>query len=279
MSLCKGGCGNIAVYSGWCNIKWKTKNRICVNCTKIEERRARSISRYRLKESKLGLNPMQNQKICKKNHSTERNKKAAESLRELGKLRLLPQQTESKYKSRMRLLRIRKALQKLASEGKMNHQIESEEKRKSRYKKISITLKSKIKNGTYKLPIFKKRVYKSKKNGIVYLRSKWELEVAKFLDKRKIPWLYEKYTFPYWNPEKKEIRYTIPDFFLPESNIFIEVKSDWGRILNPSLYKIKGVREAGYQIILWKQKQIEFIRNHEYGRLLAEIETYGEKDV
>lgn len=277
--LCKGGCGNAALHSGWCGIRWKTGNLVSVTCPDIEKRRGEAISKYRLKESKLGLNPMQNPKICKKNHSLERNKKASETLKKMGKLHLLPQQIESKSKNHRRLTRIRKALQALSAQGKLNHQIESTSKKKLRHQRISNTLKAKVKDGTYKLPVFKKIRYRSLKNGILYLRSKWELEVARFLDKRHFIWSYEYFSFPYWNPSKREIRYTIPDFFLHEHNIFIEVKSDWERIENPSRSKIKGVRDAGYPVLVWQQKQIDLLRNFKYGPLLAQIESFGEKNV
>jgi hypothetical protein len=41
--LCKGGCGNKAVYKGWCNIRWKKGSRICVTCSELEKKRIKSI--------------------------------------------------------------------------------------------------------------------------------------------------------------------------------------------------------------------------------------------
>lgn len=139
--LCKGGCGNKPIYKGWCGIKWKKGNRVCVTCPELEKKKGKAISKYRIKEARLGLNPMQNPKICAKNHSPERNKKAARTLKYLGKLKLLPQQTESRELREKRLRSIRKILRKLAAEGKLNHQVESKIKKKIRHQKIAKTLR------------------------------------------------------------------------------------------------------------------------------------------
>src|SRR3989344_4954239 len=95
--FCKGGCGNIPTYKGWCRLKWKSGNRVSIGCPSIEEKRGKAISLYRINEAKLGKNPMQNPEICKKNHSLERNKKASETLKKKGLLGIFPQQIENKY--------------------------------------------------------------------------------------------------------------------------------------------------------------------------------------
>jgi len=281
IDLCKGGCGDKARYSGWCGIKWKKSNKICVNCPELEKKRGRAISRYRIKEAKLGLNPMQSPKICKKNHSMERNQKASQTLKKLGKLHLLPQQTESRYKSSIRLSRIRKALQKLAAEGKINHQIELPQKKKLRHKKISETVKALHAQGYYKLNVPKKIMYKSKLNGGIHLRSKWELEVAKLLDLNNIFWLYEPFPIPYVD-DNKDQHSIIPDFYLPKYNLMIEVKSNRKDFLMNSNIKNKekGIRKKGFNFYLWMDKEIYMIRKGDTKLLLENIknrkvENYG----
>lgn len=273
--LCKGGCGNKPIYKRWCGIKWKKGNKVCVTCPELEKRRGKSISKYRSKEAKLGLNPMQNPEICKKNHSVERNRKAAKSLKKLGKLRLLPQQIESKELRERRLRRIRKALQKLSAEGKLNHQLESKEQKKIRHKKISNTLKEKISKGIIKITPAKKMSYISLSNGRVNLRSAWEFEVAKFLDSNNFVWLYEPFPISYWNSEKNDIRSTTPDFFLPEYNLFIEVKATRKYLFRNADEKIRGIKKAGFNALLWKDREISFIRKKDNTHLLKEIMKYG----
>ncbi|MEK6933055.1 MAG: hypothetical protein AABW56_04665 [Nanoarchaeota archaeon] len=279
MKLCKGGCGSKALYSGWCGLRWKKGNKISVICPTIEQKRGRSISRYRIKEAKLGLNPMQNPIICKKNHSIVRNRKASETFKKLAKLRLLPQQTESKYKSALRLSRIRKALQKLAAEGKLNHQIESLEKKRLRHKKISATVKALHAKGYYINKGIKKILYKSKFNGKIYFRSGWESEVAKFLDLNNIHWLYEPFPIPYIDDEGNA-HITIPDFYLPRYNLIIEVKSGRKDFLRKSNIKnkAKGIKRKGFNFNLWMDKEIEMIRKGNNEFLLENIRNKGEKN-
>jgi len=274
VELCKGGCGNRVLYSGWCGIKWKKENRICVNCPKIEKRRGKSISAYRLKEAKLGLNPMQNPEICKKNHSIERNKNASKTMKKLAEQGLLPQQVESDELRERRLRRIRKKLQKLAKEGKLPQQIESEQQKKARNRKISNTLKEKISKGIIKIAPAKKVSYDSLSNGKVNLRSYWEYEVAKFLDLNNFEWSYEPFPVPYWNSEKNEMRNTIPDFFLPKHNLMIEVKASKPYFFRNTEEKMKGVRDAGFNAIVWMDKEIALIRKEKHDILLRDVEKY-----
>lgn len=53
-------------------------------------------------------------------------------------------------------------------------------------------------------------------------KSTWEVEFSRFLIKNKIEFLYEPFAF---NVFKNS--YYIPDFYLPKSGIFIEVKGKW----------------------------------------------------
>lgn len=60
--------------------------------------------------------------------------------------------------------------------------------------------------------------YNSQLEGEICFRSSWELKFAKWLDSKNIPWLYEIQTF-----NLGDMSYT-PDFYLPTSNLFVEVK-------------------------------------------------------
>ncbi len=299
--LCKGGCGNRAIYKGWCSIKWKRESRICVTCPELERKRSKAISEFRIKEARLGLNPMQNPRICRKNHSIMRNIKASQTLKKLGELKLLPQQTEPRELHGRRLMRIRKALRRLAMEGRLNHQIESKIKKMRRYQKIAETLKRlakerklpiqnlneeerikfgkklsqilrrKFRNGEVKLNDWGKRYrYRSLQNGEIKLRSKWEREVAKFLDKHSINWKYEALVIPYYDKEKNLFRNTIPDFYIPTLNLFIEIKGNSEIRSQITQDKLKGVRGQGYKIMLFGKKQIKTLRDDPL-RILSEI--------
>jgi hypothetical protein len=55
----------------------------------------------------------------------------------------------------------------------------------------------------------------------IKMKSGWEVAYAKYLDKNRVKWLYEPKTF-----EFKNYRYT-PDFYLPESDTYVEIKGWW----------------------------------------------------
>ena len=55
----------------------------------------------------------------------------------------------------------------------------------------------------------------------IWMRSSWEIKYAKYLDKKKLEWQYESKTFDLGNTT-----YT-PDFYLPEHNLYIEIKGYW----------------------------------------------------
>ena len=59
--------------------------------------------------------------------------------------------------------------------------------------------------------------------GTVKLDGSWELAVAKFLDSHNIKWTRNKKRFDYIDPTGKNRTYC-PDFYLLETNTFIEVK-------------------------------------------------------
>lgn len=92
------------------------------------------------------------------------------------------------------------------------------------------------------------RVKKIEYKNIV-LNGKWELEVAQFLDKNQIEWERPKIGFEYiWN-NGTHIYY--PDFYLPASNLYIEVKGyererdryKWTVVKNLLIIKVKEINE------------------------------------
>lgn len=306
-NLCKGKCGKTARYKGWCSIKWRSGNKFCPNCPKIEKRRAKNISSYRLQEARLGLNPMQNPEICKKNHSKERNQKASLTLKKLGKKGLLPQQTEPEYLKKRRLNRIRKSLRRLAAQNRLPQQLESNELKAKRISRIKNTLTELAKQGKLKLQnmtrkerqeygrkmsiALKKGVvegrvkpnlggFKTKyvrTNGeLLILRSKWEAEVAKLLDKLNVVWQYEPFYVQYFNTEKRLMSNTLPDFYLPEQNLMIEVKG--ASISSPSTKdKLRWLHAHGYNVLLIGRKEIKLIRRNEINYITKKIFQEGEK--
>jgi hypothetical protein len=80
------------------------------------------------------------------------------------------------------------------------------------------------------------------------LRGTWELSTARFLSMNNIKWQYEHKTFKF-----KNYKYT-PDFYLPEFNLYIEVKGHW--YLN-SKKKYLSFKQKFGNIILFNKKMLK----------------------
>ncbi len=65
----------------------------------------------------------------------------------------------------------------------------------------------------YGQPIWKRIQYKG-----IWMRSSWEIKFAKVLDSYKVKWLYESKIF------KLRLTTYTPDFYLPETSLYIEIK-------------------------------------------------------
>ena len=90
--------------------------------------------------------------------------------------------------------------------------------------------------------------YTSPLQGIIMLRSNWEVATANFLSKLGYDWMYEYKTFKL----NKTVSYT-PDFYIPSENVYIEVK---GRLNDYSLKKLELFRAQGNSILLWDAEEL-----------------------
>lgn len=84
---------------------------------------------------------------------------------------------------------------------------------------VSKTVNEKVANGEWHTSLAKHMHYDY--NGID-LHGSWELAYAKYLDSNNIKWIRCKSSFPYSFEDK--IRKYTPDFYLIESNEYIEIK-------------------------------------------------------
>lgn len=118
-------------------------------------------------------------------------------------------------------------------------------------------LKSQYKNG--------RKVYGGRTKWFEYkdikVQGTYELRTCKILDKLKdnneiYDWIYTNDRFPYINETGKLSTYII-DFKIytePEKYYYLEVK---GFVTNNDILKWKAVRDAGFKLEIWKQKDIE----------------------
>ena len=117
------------------------------------------------------------------------------------------------------------------------------------------SVKSKLDN--YKQ--FKTCYHTTWNNKTFFLRSSYELDYAKQLDEEKINYEVECLRILYWDSQLLRQRIAIPDFYLPDTNTIIEIKSNYTLDEQNMRDKFKTYKEHGYicKLILNK-KEITF---------------------
>lgn len=89
----------------------------------------------------------------------------------------------------------------------------------------------------------------------VYCRSSYEKDYCIELDKKKIQYTMESIPIQYYDTQLQKIRYAYPDFYLPESNTIIEVKSSWTFDKQNMIDRFTKFIELGYNVdLLYEHK-------------------------
>jgi hypothetical protein len=87
-------------------------------------------------------------------------------------------------------------------------------------------------------------------NDKVYLRSSYELDYAKELDDYKINYDVEKIRIKYFDTIKQKNRIAIPDFYLLDLNMIVEIKSNYTLNLQNMKDKFKEYKKQGFKVKL-----------------------------
>lgn len=90
--------------------------------------------------------------------------------------------------------------------------------------------------------------YTTPNQGVVTMRSNWEVKVADYLTKQGLNWLYEPETFKLTD----SISYR-PDFYIIGKDYYIEVK---GRLKEDTLEKINLFIASGHRLELWDGREL-----------------------
>lgn len=87
-------------------------------------------------------------------------------------------------------------------------------------------------------------------NNEVYLRSSYESDFANELDEKKIKYEVENLRIKYFDSQRNKYRLAIPDFYLPESNTIVEIKSIFTLDVQNMKDKVKAYKELEYNFKL-----------------------------
>lgn len=87
-------------------------------------------------------------------------------------------------------------------------------------------------------------------NKDVFYRSSYELDYAQKLDEQQIDYEMEDLRILYWDSQKQIQRVAIPDFYLPEMDTIVEIKSTWTYDEQNMKDKFKEYTRHGYNFKL-----------------------------
>lgn len=83
-----------------------------------------------------------------------------------------------------------------------------------------------------------------------FLRSSFETEYANYLDRNHIKYDVEKIRIKYFDTQLNKERIAIPDFYLPEYNTLVEIKSSYTIDVQNLKDKFKSYEKLGYKVKL-----------------------------
>lgn len=83
----------------------------------------------------------------------------------------------------------------------------------------------------------------------VYMDSKWEVDIAKYLDSKNIKWERSRKHMFMWTDTTNIKRRYYPDFYLPEHNIYLDPKNNYK--LEKDQYKLQQVQKENNIIIYY----------------------------
>ena len=122
-------------------------------------------------------------------------------------------------------------------------------------KTVRESIKESYEEGRSELPInvassYKCGYHKTWDNKEVYLRSSYEYDYAKKLDDERTNYEVESLRIRYYDSQMKEYRCAIPDFYLPDSNMIVEIKSRYTLDIQNMKDKMKEYKKLGYDFML-----------------------------
>ncbi len=97
-------------------------------------------------------------------------------------------------------------------------------------------------------------------NKKVFLRSSYEFEYARQLDKENIDYDVEKLHISYWDSQLLKNRLAVPDFYIPSTNTIVEIKSTYTLDEQNMKDKFKAYKDSGYNCkLIVNKKEIKLL--------------------
>jgi len=96
----------------------------------------------------------------------------------------------------------------------------------------------------------------------IWMDSSWEVDLAKWLDVKKIKWKRSRKLILYWTDDKDNKRRYYPDFYLPELDLYLDPKNEYK--LEQDKEKLKRViKENDIKILIGNVSEIQNKINYE----------------
>lgn len=121
---------------------------------------------------------------------------------------------------------------------------------------------------------FKTQNHISWNNKSFYLRSSYEIDFANELDSKKIDYDVEFLRIKYFDSKKNKYRIAIPDFYIKNKNLIVEIKSVWTLDYQTMLDKEKAYKDFGYNFkIIFEHQEYNSVNEINIDKYHKNIET------
>lgn len=100
--------------------------------------------------------------------------------------------------------------------------------------------------------------HKTWDNNIVYLRSSYETDYANILDDNKIHYEVESLKIKYFDTQLNKERIAIPDFYIRDKNLIVEIKSNFTLDIQNMKDKVISYKNNGYDFkLILEHKEVD----------------------
>ena len=100
--------------------------------------------------------------------------------------------------------------------------------------------------------------HKTWDNNIVYLRSSYETDYANILDDNKIHYEVESLKIKYFDTQLNKERIAIPDFYIKDKNLIVEIKSNFTLDIQNMKDKVISYKNNGYDFkLILEHKEVD----------------------